>query len=257
MDLQLWRNATLLLNVNSQNILIDPMLGPKGFMDPFPWTSNNIRNPMVDLPFNRDELPLKLQTVDAVVVTHLHPDHWDYYARHMLRKDIPLFCRPGDEIKIMESGFSNVIPVEKNILWNGVKLSITNGHHGMGEAEKLMGLVCGFVFQYAETSLYIAGDTVWCSEVKDALNQFKPEYVVLNGAAATFNVGDPVTMTANDIMLACDYAPQARFFVVHMESVNPVTESRKTVRTAILQHDLSDRCFVPEDGGFLFKKTPL
>ncbi|WP_241486037.1 hypothetical protein [Chryseobacterium angstadtii] len=60
MKLQLWRNATLLLQIGEKNILIDPMLGKKGSLGKFPMTDNELLNPLVGLPFSEEELNHKL-----------------------------------------------------------------------------------------------------------------------------------------------------------------------------------------------------
>src|SRR5690348_18055916 len=41
-----------------------------------------------------------LDGVDLVVVSHLHTDHFDGVAKARVPKDLPLICRPGDEMKI-------------------------------------------------------------------------------------------------------------------------------------------------------------
>lgn len=59
---QLWRHATLFVEVNKINILVDPMLSAKDAMNPIPNAANSLRIPMVDLPFNEVELKKKLAT---------------------------------------------------------------------------------------------------------------------------------------------------------------------------------------------------
>ena len=77
MKIQLWRNATIELEIGDTVFLIDPMLGEKGSFGPFPWTEDKRANPLVGLPFTHEKLKKKLEQVDAVFITHLHPDHWD------------------------------------------------------------------------------------------------------------------------------------------------------------------------------------
>ncbi|MGX1769485.1 hypothetical protein ACWIE7_14445 [Dietzia sp. NPDC055343] len=51
MQLTLIRNATLLLDAGGARVLVDPMLGARGSLDPFATpTGNTERNPLVDLP---------------------------------------------------------------------------------------------------------------------------------------------------------------------------------------------------------------
>ena len=71
-----------------------------------------------------------------------------------------------------------------------------------------MAPVSGFVVR-AEGSpvLYVAGDTIWCPEVEEALEVHRPDVVVVNAGAARLLEGDPITMTAGDVARVCRAAP--------------------------------------------------
>ena len=76
------RNATLIIEYDNTRFLIDPWLGPKGYMSGFETAVNSeIRQPRVELPFSID----KIVNVDSVIITHIHPDHWDEYAEHAIK----------------------------------------------------------------------------------------------------------------------------------------------------------------------------
>ena len=52
MNIQQVRNATIIIEYGGKKILIDPMLGKKGCMPPFPFSRNqHLRNPLHELPF--------------------------------------------------------------------------------------------------------------------------------------------------------------------------------------------------------------
>ena len=74
-SIQLIRHATVLIKINNLTFLIDPMLSSKNGLDPIQNCGNDIRFPMVELPVNNEELDKMLSEVDAVVITHIHPDH--------------------------------------------------------------------------------------------------------------------------------------------------------------------------------------
>ena len=53
MNIQQIRNATIIVEYGGKKILIDPMLGKKGCMQPFPFSRNqHLRNPLHELPLN-------------------------------------------------------------------------------------------------------------------------------------------------------------------------------------------------------------
>lgn len=253
MNLQLLRNATLVLGVNGKTILTDPMLGAKGSYDPIPNTANSIRNPVVDLPVTPAALQQMINKTDAVLLTHLHRDHWDEAAQQLLPKDIPIYSSPIDADRIRQAGFTQVITIDQEIDVDGLQIIRTGGHHGTGAIETLLGEVCGYVIIYGQQRLYIAGDTIWCDEVAQAIDEHQPTHIILNGGAARFKTGDPIIMDIQDTLTVCNYAPTANIYVVHLESVNHVTESRAAIKAALQANGFEHRAHVPNDGEVFLK----
>jgi len=95
-----------------------------------------------------------------------------------------------------------------------------------------MAPVSGFVLRTpGEPALYVAGDTVWHPEVKAALDEHEPRVVVVNAGGARFDVGDPITMTAEDVARVCRHAPEAAIVAVHMEAINHCLLTRAGLRS--------------------------
>ncbi|MBB6330255.1 L-ascorbate metabolism protein UlaG (beta-lactamase superfamily) [Chryseobacterium sediminis] len=248
MKLQLWRNATLLLNIDGISILVDPMLGEKGSLGKFPMVDNELLNPLVDLPFGKEELNQKLKKVDAVAVTHLHPDHWDTTAIELLDKNIPIICSSLISEQIAGYGFTDIIAVNDSVQWRNIEISTTKGQHGTGEIGEKMGIVNGFVFTTENKSVYIAGDSIWYNEIAQEIEKHQPQHIIVAGGAATFLVGDPIIMTSEDIIKVCEHAPEATVWVTHLESVSHCKEDRKFIREKISKNRLEKRCFILDDG---------
>lgn len=248
MKLQLWRNATLLLNIDGISILIDPMLGEKGALGKFPMVDNELPNPLVDLPFGKEELNQKLKKADAVAVTHLHPDHWDADAVELLDKSIPIICSDLISDHIAYQGFTNIITVNNTLQWKNIEISTTKGQHGTGGIGEKMGTVNGFVFKTENKSVYLAGDTIWYDDIAEEIDRHQPQHIIVAGGAATFSVGDPIIMTIEDIIKLCKYAPKATVWVTHLEAVSHCREDRKFIREKISENGLDKRCFVFDDG---------
>ena len=256
MKLTLLRHATLLVEMDGKKILVDPMLSAQGAMEPVQQTGNERRIPMTPLPLSEKELGLLLHQVDAVLITHTHRDHWDEEAQRRIPKDKLLFCQPADEEKIKAQGFTRVQAVADTHSWGKLTISRTGGQHGTGEIGKKMGPVSGFVLQAEEHRLYIAGDTIWCDEVRQALATHRPDVVVVNAGAAQFLQGDPITMTAGDVLQVLQAATASRVVAVHMDTVNHCLLTRAAFRSFLAERKLNDRCLVPADGECLtFKQA--
>ena len=243
------RSATFILRLDGFTSSVDPMLNPAGAVDPVAQTPNPRRNPLVDLPFDDATLLQLLGEVDGVLVTHLHRDHWDARAIELLPKALPILCQPEDEGRIREGGFTNVLPITEEREWRGIHFTRTTGHHGTGEIGRRMAPVSGFVLKHAGSpTLYIAGDTIWCAEVDEVLRQHRPAVTVVNAGGARFLTGDPIIMTAKDVVQVCRALPSTRVIATHLEAINHCLLSRAELRTALEQEGLSDQVLIPADG---------
>lgn len=248
MKLQLWRNATLQLTIHDYSLLIDPMLGKKGSLGVFPWTEDQRTNPLVDLPFSEKQLREKLASIDAVFVSHLHPDHWDEAAAQQINNTIPIICPEAIAGAMASYGFRDVQALTAPLAINQGTLHLTDGQHGTGEIGEKMGQVHGLVVTHQEESVYVAGDTIWCEEVKDAIDSHQPKHIIVAGGAATFAIGKPVTMTAQDIKEMAAYHPDSTIWITHLETISPCKEDRTFLTDFLAANHLQDRCKLLNDG---------
>jgi L-ascorbate metabolism protein UlaG (beta-lactamase superfamily) len=246
------RHATMVVTINKINILVDPMLSPAAAMPGVANAANDRPIPLVDLPLTDEELGRALAAIDLVLVTHHHRDHWDSRAVELLPKDVPILCQSESEAAIRGGGFTAVMPIGERLLWNQIDFHRTGGRHGTGEIGAQMGAVSGFVLNAAgEPVLYIAGDTIWCSEVQSALQTYRPDVVIVNAGAAQFLTGGPITMTAEDVSQVCRELPSAQVVAVHMEAVNHCLLTRDALRSYLTQAQLAARVQIPADGELL------
>jgi L-ascorbate metabolism protein UlaG (beta-lactamase superfamily) len=240
--LTLIRSATLRLEVAGHTLLVDPQLDPAGARDAVPNTPNPRRNPLVDLPQPAETV---VAGVDAVLLTHLHQDHWDATARELLPHNLPLFCQPHDVERLHADGFTDARAVYADAKLGDLLIARTDGHHGTGEVGEAMGVVSGFVLHSpGEQSVYIAGDTILCDEVRAAVAEHDPAVIVVNASAARFNTGDPIVMTNDDVLQLAREVPDALIVAIHFETVSHSTETRADLRARVT----TENVLVPEDG---------
>jgi L-ascorbate metabolism protein UlaG (beta-lactamase superfamily) len=223
------------------------MLSKKDAMDPVANAGNDIRIPMVELPF---DIERQLTEVAAVFITHTHRDHWDAEAQKVIDKGKPIFCQPADLEKIKSQGFTNVTAIEDKITFEGIRVYRTGGQHGTGEIGQKMGTVSGFVFENSESKLYVAGDSIWCKEVEDALAKFKPATTIVNAGGAQFLTGGPITMNEQDVMSVSRAMASGNVIAVHMGTVNHCNVTRPVLRKFIAENHLTN-VQVPDDGATL------
>lgn len=248
MNIHQIRNATIVVEYSGRKFLIDPMLAEKGTYPPFPNAPRQDQNnPLVSLPTSIESI---IQDIDAVIVTHLHPDHWDDIAKEALPKEIKIFSQnEEDATEIRSDGFQNVEVLQEDTVFEGIQLIKTKGEHGRGEILKLAGLVSGVVFKHSsEKTLYVAGDTVWYEEVQTVIDTHKPDIIVVNAGDNQFFEGGSLVMGKDDVYEVYKTAPNSKIIAVHMEAINHWTLSREELKSFSIEKGISSNVLVPDDG---------
>lgn len=244
------RNATLRVDFGGTRFLIDPYLAEKDAYPGFEGTVNShIRNPRAELVTPMEEI----LDVDAVIVTHTHPDHWDEAAIRLVPKHLPLFTQHEDDAELIRSqGFSDVRLLGEETTFNGVKLVKTSGLHGseqaVAAAHEILGDVSGVVFTHPdEKTLYVAGDTVWNDDVRANLATYVPDVVVLNAGDAQVPGLGSIIMGTADVKAVYDAAPGAVVIASHMEAVNHSVLTRQDLLAFAEANGITGRLRVPAD----------
>lgn len=242
------RNATVLLEYAGVRFLIDPMLSPKGTLPPcHSHLRPEMRNPLCDLPCPVETL---LES-DAVIVTHLHPGHFDQAAAQLLPKTMPIFVQnPRDREALEYYGFQCVTALEPGTTCSGVTLTKIPGRYGNWEEEMLdrMGSVCGVMFQAPEEPcLYATGDTVWYPGVEQAVRAFHPQ-VVLANAGGNMGCQHRSNMGKEDVFALHQAVPSALIVATHMEDLNHWTLSRQELRDFARKKGFLSQLRTPANG---------
>lgn len=250
MKIKLIRNATLKMVYAGKTILIDPMLCKKETMEPF--MKGLKKNPTVDLTISINEI---LQGIDAVLVTHSHPDHFDTVSSKLLPKDIPILATPIDKGFFEKHNFNNITTIEKEETWSNIKITRIEGQHGSGSILPFMGKVSGFVLQAkGEPTIYLLSDTIITEKVKDAISNFKPQIIITNsgGGILTGYEDFPVMADEKQTIEIAKLAPKAKIIAVHLESIDFCRVTRKSLRKLAIEKGISNKqLIIPNDGDSL------
>ena len=242
------RNATLRINLGGVEFLIDPWLIGKseGFtFGQSPFASEVVDPAQLDIVMPMCELPMPLADVlsgvDAYVLTHLHPDHFDMApdgtVGAKLDKGVPIFVGFADVRMLTDDG----------VTFNGVTLKRTYAKHGTKEP---CGPASGIFFSAPgeRKTLWILGDTIWCDEVAKTMAELKPDVVILNACAAQLKTYGRLIMDDADVESVCRAAPNATVIASHMDTVAHASLTRKTLKAALERRGLVSRVLMPDDG---------
>jgi L-ascorbate metabolism protein UlaG (beta-lactamase superfamily) len=257
MKIQLIRNATVKIGFGGKIWLVDPFLGDVNSLPPFAGKS---ANPTVPLPISVSEI---LKDVDYVLLTHLHPDHFDTKAQKTIPKLVPFVVQPSDSEKIKELGFKTVKVVDQQKTLDNVKITRVDAQHGDGEILKVMGAVSGYILEAAnEETLYITGDTIWCETIKRNLDKFNPGIVVCNAGGNIFlPENNPfkkyislervykVIMDEKQVLELLNDKKDTTVITVHIGALDHETVSRKSLKEYLKNNNVNtNRFYVPENG---------
>jgi len=247
MQIRLIRSATLVVQMAGVRLLIDPWLASKGKGKSY---SGRGQSPLVDLPCSVEEL---LDGIDAVLVSHLHSDHFDEVAQRVLPKSIPILCHARDRDQIAAMGFSDVQAIGDGMTVGSITIRTTDGRHGPPEVLDDMGEVSGFLISAAgEPTLYWAGDTILCPEVEAVLADERPDIVVVHGCGALWQGKGPLVMDGPMVLDTVRLSSNATVVVTHLDAVDHATVLRADLRRMASATSIDQsRLLVPEDGEML------
>lgn len=259
MKIQQIRNATVKLTYGDKTFLIDPIFAPKDIYPPIEGSHIPGRRwPMTELPLDIEDI---LSDIDAVIITHCHIDHFDNFAAKALKRHIKIFAQDEiDSREIAKYGFSDIeILPTCGLSFGNVELFKTGCCHGIKEKTlpyfNQVGIryeSMGVCFKAdGEKTLYLAGDTIWCNHVKEAIGKFNPEIAILNCADARIGESGSIIMGKDDIMEFHKYAPNILMIASHMDSVGHATLDRKELSEFVNKHGLDKVVMIPSDGQIL------
>ncbi|MEV5898069.1 MBL fold metallo-hydrolase [Nonomuraea fuscirosea] len=165
-SLQFIGNATTLIRYNGLTLLTDPHFlrrGQRAYLG-HGLSSRRLLDPAVQI----EDLP----TIDAVLLSHLHGDHWDRVTRKNLDRETPIITTTAAARRLRRRGFRRSVglrPWQQHVLRGPegtVRITALPAKHAPGPAEALLPPVIGTMLEFCnqdervELRLHISGDTL-------------------------------------------------------------------------------------------------
>lgn len=155
------RNATVKIVYQNKTILIDPWLAPQYALGSFAQMlpnafklqdkmKANIPMPIAPLPMSVEDI---LRDVDAIIITHIHPDHVDTmpngHIGECLPHDLPVFVQNDEDASILRQNKFKYVRVlsAQGTDFEGIAITKTPCRHGTIET---CGQASGFCLEASQ-----------------------------------------------------------------------------------------------------------
>ncbi|MDW5288489.1 MBL fold metallo-hydrolase [Formosa sp. PL04] len=166
-------HSTFLLQINSKNILIDPMFGDV----PAPHPMLGSKRFSDRLPINIDNLP----HIDAVLISHDHYDHLDYGSITKLKEKVGAFYTPlgvGAHLESWGVPKNKIHELDwwEEITFTDLKFVCTPAQHfsGRGLSDKGKTLWSSWIINSEQENIFFSGDSGYGPHFKDIGEKYGP-----------------------------------------------------------------------------------
>ena len=192
-------NATMLLRIGSFTVLTDPNFLHRGQRARLGY---GLRTKRLTEPALQ---PTQLPALDAILLSHMHGDHWDRIATKSLPKGTPIVTTPEAAKCLAGRGFTETADLEawqvSEFTSGGDILRITSvpGVHGPGPLARVLPQVMGSVVELVRGGGttwrgYVSGDTLYRPQLGEVLERCGPLDVLIPHLGGTRVLGLTVTM---------------------------------------------------------------
>ena len=154
--------------------------------------------------------PHQLPALDAVLLSHLHGDHFDRVARRQLDRSLPVLTTPAAARRLSSWGFAGARAMttwESTELHDGgtggatLRITSVPGQHAPGPLRRLLPPVMGSVLELDDghggrLRVYVSGDTLYRPWLRDIVDRTGPLDAAVVHLGGTRALGVLVTMDA-------------------------------------------------------------
>ncbi len=164
-------NATTLISGGGVTLLTDPNFlhrGQHAYLG-YGLVSKRLRDPAIDI----DALP----PLDAVVLSHMHGDHWDRRATTELDHGLPVLTTPHAAKRLARRGFGSALALSTwqthKVVKGETVVTVTAlpGRHAPAPVHRMLPPVMGSMLEFSSGErtrrIYVSGDTLLVDELNE------------------------------------------------------------------------------------------
>ncbi|MGS0686330.1 MBL fold metallo-hydrolase [Nakamurella sp. GG22] len=247
--------ATTIIRFGELTLLTDPNFlhqGQRAYLG-YGLSSKRLTEPALSIA----ELP----DLDAILLSHLHGDHWDRVAHRGLDHDLPVLTTPHAARRLQWRGFPRATGIRTwtshSITRGDTTATITAlpGRHAPGWAHRLLPPVMGTMLELgtvaepAQQRVYISGDTLLVDELNEIPVRFPDiDTGVLHLGGTTLPGGLMVTMDAQQGAGAIELIGADTNIPIHYDDYPVFRSSLSEFRDEADRRGLSDRVHYVKPG---------
>ena len=252
-------NATTLIAGGGVTLLTDPNFlhrGQHAYLG-YGLVSKRLREPALDI----EELP----PLAAVVLSHMHGDHWDRVSQSRLDHELPILTTPHAAKRLAHRGFGSALGLttwqHHKIVKDGTTVTVTSlpGRHAPTPLDRFLPAVMGSMLEFSDGSasrrLYISGDTLLIDELREIPIRFESidaGILHLGGTRLPFGrhlpVGLTVTMDGRQGADAVELLDLPRMIPVHYDDYGVFASPLSDFVDQMTRRGLADRIIQLERG---------
>jgi L-ascorbate metabolism protein UlaG (beta-lactamase superfamily) len=246
-------NATSLLHLGGFTVLTDPNFlhaGQRAYLG-YGLVSKRLRDPALQV----DQLP----PLDAVLLSHLHGDHWDRVAERGLDREVPVVTTVAAARTLARRGFrtEGLATWEPHELVRGddrLRVTAVPGRHGRGALARLLPPVMGSLIDVERAGqrrlrLYVSGDTLLVHELREIGQRFPDiDVAVVHLGGTRLLKLMLVTMDGREGAELVRLIDPAAVVPVHIDDYTVFTSPLSDFTSELVHHGLADRLRVVERG---------
>jgi L-ascorbate metabolism protein UlaG (beta-lactamase superfamily) len=241
-------NATVLVRWGPFTLLTDPSFlhaGQRVHLG-YGLFSERLREPAMQV----DELP----PLDAVVLSHLHGDHWDRVAQRHLDRSLPVITTPHASRRLQGlAGFRRAVgmqPWEQHTLVKGQDLLTVTalpGTHAPRLVRRLLPPVMGSLLEFGDTTgavaqrVYLTGDTLMYDAIHEIARRCPDiDLAVIHLGGTTLPGGLVVTMDGRQGADLLEVVRPRRAVPVHVDDYSVMRSPLSDFTDEMARRGLAD-----------------